>query len=135
MLLKIKSFYYLCRGMRKIIIIATLLLGGFIFGGMDILPEQSGAKCEISDLHHEQLVCAHRYNIEAERTGSIVIPSARTATTSSTQRQTQQRVSHLTINERFATTTNYPSTRFIHALGNRPRAVDFYLYTLCQLLL
>ena len=117
--------------MRRIFIIALFLLGGFIFEKTDFTPTQAAPQFEISDTHNAQLECCHRHNIDAERTSTIVVPSVRTASTTSS-RQAQQRTFHFVVAERFAT-TNYPTTLFIHRLGNLPRAVDFYLYILCQL--
>lgn len=109
-----------------------LLLGGFAFDKCDISHSTGNAEFEIIDIHHEQIKCCHRYNIDAERTSSVVIPTART-TTSNISRQGQQRVLHFAVIERFATNTNYPITLFIHSLGTCARAVDLYLYILCRL--
>lgn len=124
-------FYYLCSVMRKILTIAILVLGGFIFGNGDYTPSHDVKRFELTDSHQQQLECCHRHNIDAERTSTIVVPSVRTSSTTSS-RQAQQRTFHFVVAERFAT-TNYPTTHFIHRLGNLPRAVDFYLYMLCQL--
>ena len=124
-------FYYLCSVMHRIFLIVLFLLGGLLFEKGDFAPTQNLAKFEFSDRHNVQLECCHRYNIDAERTSTIVVPSARTAQTTSS-RQAQQRILNFVVAERFAT-TNYPTTIFIHRLGNLPRAVDFYLYMLCQL--
>ena len=124
-------FYYLCDVMRRIIIIATYLLGVFVFERVDFAPTPTISQFEITDTHHEQLECCHRHNIDAERTSTVVVPSVRTTSISSS-RQAQQRILHFVVAERIAT-TNYPTIRFIHRLGCCARAVDFYLYVLCQL--
>ena len=118
--------------MRNIFIVAIFLLGGVIFGnGYSTSSHNEIVKCEFSDTHQEQIECCRRYNIDAERTSSIVVPSVRTSSTTSS-RQAQQRLFHFVVAERFAT-TQYPTTIFIHRLGQLSRAVDFYLYMLCQL--
>lgn len=124
-------FYYLCGVMRRIFIIAIVLLGSLLFENGNFTPTPKGSQSTFADAHHEQLKCCHRYNIDAERTSTVVVPSVRTASTTSS-RQIQQRTLHFVVAERFDT-TNYPTTIFIHRLGNLPRAVDFYLYILCQL--
>ncbi len=117
--------------MRNILIIATFLLGAVIFERADFAPTPTMSQFEISDTHHEQLECCHRHNIDAERTSTVVVPSVRT-TSASSLRQAQQRIFHFVVAERIAS-TNYPTIRFIHRLGCCARAVDFYLYILCQL--
>ncbi len=118
--------------MHILFAILILTLGVFTFEKGDIVPLTSGAESEFVDLHHIQLECNHRHNIDAERTSSVVIPSVRT-TTSNISRQAQQRILHFTASEHAKTTTNYSVSRFIHRLGSCSRAVDFYLYVLCQL--
>lgn len=92
---------------------------------------ENGTHCEIYDLCREQIECCRHYNFDAERTASVVVPSARNSSTTSS-RQAQQRFLHFVVAERFAT-TNYPTRYFIHRLGNYSRAVDYYLYLFCQL--
>lgn len=118
--------------MRRLFVILILLLGGFAFEKSEISLSTGSVEYEIIDIHHEQIKCCHRHNIDAERTSSVVIPTARTST-SHLSRQGQQRVLHFAVIERFATNTNYPVTLFIHSLGSCARAVDLYLYILCQL--
>lgn len=124
-------FYYLCQVMRKLLVILLLFLGVNIFGEGCYAHTPDSSKFEITDAHHQQLECCHRHNIDAERTSTIVVPTVRTSTTTSS-RQAQQRNLTFVVTEHFAT-TNYPTAIFIHRLGNLPRAVDFYLYMLCQL--
>ena len=128
----IDFFCYLCRVMRRLIAILTLLLGVFVFEKVDIKVADNNIECAISDSHQQQIKCCHRHNIDAERTSSIVVPTART-TSSNISRQEQQRISHFAFIGRFATNTKYPVTQFIHSLGSCARAVDFYLYILCRL--
>ena len=120
--------------MRKLFAILIFALGVFAFESADIAPSAAGRECEVVDMHHEQLVCNNRHNIDIEPTTSIVVPSVSVRTaTGNFSRQVQQRVLHLQPVEHLYTTTNYPTTQFILQLGSFARAVDFYLYTLCQL--
>ena len=118
--------------MRKMVVILLLALGALVFEQGDIIPITTASECEVVDLHHEQLVCNHRYNIDAERTSTVVVPSVRTSVTPSTRYQ-QNRTLSYAVAGRSITTSNYLVTRFIHRLGTCDRAVDFYLYMLCQL--
>ena len=117
--------------MCKLFFIFLIFLGVNIFGEGEYAHSSEVANFEITDTHQQQLECCHRHNIDAERTLSVVVPSARTSSTTSS-RQAQQRLSNFTVVEHFAT-TNYPTIRFIHRLGSCARAVDYYLYILCQL--
>ena len=118
--------------MRKMVAILLFVLGAFAFEQTDILPITTASECEVVDLHHEQLVCNHRYNIDAERTSTVVIPSAR-VTFSSSPRYQQNRPMNISVVGRSIITSNYLVTHFVHRLGSCARAVDFYLYTLCRL--
>ena len=118
--------------MRKMVVILLLALGALVFEQGDIIPITTTSECEVVDLHHEQIVCNHRYNIDAERTSTIVVPSVRTSVMPSTRYQ-QNRTQHFAVVGRSIATSNYLVTRFIHRLGTCARAVDFYLYTLCRL--
>lgn len=118
--------------MRKLFTILLLLLGAFACEQADIISVADAVECEVVDLHHEQLLCNHRHNIDIERTSTVVAPSVRTIT-SNTLRQAQQRASYLIGVERLRTVVNYPVSYFAHRLGSCARAVDFYLYILCQL--
>lgn len=118
--------------MRRLVSILFFVLGVFAFEWADIIPTATTSECEVVDLHHEQIVCNHRYNIDAERTSTIVVPSVRTSV-NSTPRYQQNRTLHLAVVGRSLNTSNYLVTRFIHRLGTCARAVDFYLYTLCRL--
>jgi hypothetical protein len=112
--------------------ILLLLLGAIACEQADILSNVGATECEVVDLHHEQLLCNHRHNIDIERTSTVVVPSVRTIT-SNTLRQAQQRALYLIDVESIRATINYPVSYFAHRLGNCARAVDFYLYILCQL--
>lgn len=118
--------------MRKLVAILLFVLGAFAFEQADITSMTTSLECEVSDLHHEQLLCNHRYNIDAERTSTVVVPSVRTSLTSSPRYQ-QHRTLHLSVAGRSLNTSNYLVTLFVHRLGSCARAVDFYLYTLCRL--
>lgn len=118
--------------MRKLVAILFFVLGVFAFEQTDIMPTAHSPECEVVDLHHEQLVCNHRYNIDAERTSTIVVPSVRTSVNSAPRYQ-QNRALHLAVIGRSLNTSNYLVSLFVHRLGTCARAVDFYLYTLCRL--
>ena len=118
--------------MRRIFAILMLLLGVFAFERADITPTNEGVMCEVVDMHHAQLVCNNRHNIDIEHSTSVVVPTA-TSISSNIARQAQQRLLHLEVIEQQRSLTNYPITHFIHRLGTCARAVDFYLYILCQL--
>ena len=118
--------------MRRLIAIILFLLGVTLSVQMNIAFDSSVSSAEVVDLHREQLRCNHRYNIDAEQTSSVVLPTARSVVSSSS-RQAQQRTLHLIAVEYARTIINYPVARFIHRLGSCDRAVDYYLYMLCQL--
>ena len=118
--------------MRRLFTILLFLLGAIACEQADVLSDVGTTQCEVVDLHHEQLLCNHRYNIDIERTSTVVIPSVRTIT-SNVIRQAQQRALYLIEVEHLRTITNYPLSHFVHRLGSCARAVDFYLYILCQL--
>ena len=106
-------FYYLCSVMRRIFIIVLFLLGGLLFEKGDFAPTQNLAKFEFSDRHNVQLECCHRYNIDAERTSSVAVPSVRTITAHSA-RYSQQRTLSLSFVEHHQTTSNYSVAHFVH---------------------
>ena len=118
--------------MRRIFAILMLLLGVFAFERADIRPSAEGMACEVVDMHHAQLVCNNRHNIDIEHSASVVVPTI-TSTSSSIARQAQQRLLHFEVVEEQRNLTNYPIAHFIHRLGSCARAVDYYLYILCQL--
>ena len=117
----------------RVLFILTVLLG-FSF------HEREYGQCEVSNAEQvarvaqpEQLSCNYHHNIDIEQTSTIaVIPSVRT-TNSNISRQSQLRMFHLMAVENIRITSNYPTLHFVHRLGNCARAVDFYLYMLCQL--
>lgn len=117
--------------MRKLLTLTIALLAAFVAEAHSLSNEWHSS-CEVENRYEEQLKCCHRRNIDAERTTSVVVPTART-TTSNISRQEHQRLLHISFIGRFATNTNYPVTRYIHRLGTCARAVDLYLYILCQL--
>ena len=118
--------------MRRMVVILLFVLGALAFEQAGIQPTTTTSECEVVDLHHEQLVCNHRYNIDAERTSLVVVPSVRTSVSHATRYQ-HNRIMNLLVVGRSITTSNYLVTQFIHRLGSCARAVDFYLYTLCRL--
>ena len=118
--------------MRRLFTIVLILLGACAFGPNDLSAAQGVAESELLDLHHEQLLCNHRHNIDAERTSTVVVPSVR-ITLNNAPRYQQNRTSHDAVEGRNITTSNYLVSHFIHRLGTCARSVDFYLYTLCRL--
>ena len=118
--------------MRKLLVILLFVVGAFAAGKADIAPQQNRVECEVVDLHHEQLCCSHRNNVDAERTSSVVVPSVRTLSSVST-RCSQLRISTLSTVEHHQTTTNYSVAHFTHRLGSLARAIDLYLYIFCVL--
>ena len=118
---------------RALLILIALLLGLS-------LQEREHGQCEVSNAEQvarvaqpEQLSCNYHHNIDIEQTSTVaVIPSVRT-TNSNISRQSQLRMFHLMKVENIRITSNYPTLHFVHRLGNCARAVDFYLYMLCQL--
>lgn len=118
--------------MRKLIAIILFLLGAFAYEQIDVVSVQVEQPNELSDLHHEQFTCCRRYNVDAEQSTSVVVPSARTTSVSGPRAHTY-RVPHIAASGRFYTTSHYVVAQFIHRLSSFARAIDFYLYTLCQL--
>ena len=118
--------------MRKLLVILLFVAGAVVFGSGNAASSSEGVVTNISDLHHEQLLCAHRYTIDAEPAMSVVVPSVRTTTTISARTSLHRLFTQLST-ERYNTTTNYSVARFVHRLGSCSRAVDYYLYMLCVL--
>lgn len=118
--------------MRKLLVILLLFVGGVTLDRVDVTSPQNRVEYNISDLHHEQLCCTHRYNLDAEQTSTLVVPSVRTITTVSV-RSLQQRIFTPSPAEHHQTTTNYSVARFTHRLGSFARAIDLYLYIFCVL--
>lgn len=120
--------------MKFRVLFILIVLLGFSF------HERECGQCEVSNAEQvarvtqpEQLSCNYRHNIDIEQTSTVaVIPSVRTIT-SNISRQSQLRMFHLMAVENIRITSNYPTLHFVHRLGNCARAVDFYLYMLCQL--
>ena len=118
--------------MRKLLIVLLCFVG---IAALDIdgaVSQCAKIECNVSDLHNEQIVCALRYNVAAERTSSVVIPSARTIAVS-TIRYLHPRHSIVILSDNYQIINNYSVLRFIHRLGNCARAIDYYLYMFCQL--
>jgi hypothetical protein len=119
--------------MRKWVIIVLLALGAFAFEQMDTPALQAiEPKNEVADIHDEMFVCAHRNNSAAETPSSVEVPLAQIRTINGPRTHTY-RAPHIAATGHFYTTSNYVVAHFIHRLGTFVRAVDFYLYTLCQL--
>ena len=118
--------------MRKLLVILLLFIGGITLEWADFASSHSRVEYNISDLHHEQLCCNHRYNLDAEHTSTLVIPSVRTIPSVLT-RHLQQRISTLSFVENHQTITNYSVARFVCRLGSFARAIDLYLYIFCVL--
>ena len=118
--------------MRKVLVILLFVVGITISDRVSIVDPSADIEHSISDLHHEQLCCNHRYNLDAESTSSIAVPSVRTTTTLAA-RSSQQRISTVSFIGHLYTVTKYPVTRFIYRLGSFARAIDFYLYVFCVL--
>jgi hypothetical protein len=126
--------------MQRFFKIVLIILGATLFEMGDALlaPKSDSGESHASGSHHqEQLVCNNRHNIDIEHTSTIAIPSAQTIALNN-QRHSQLRHSQL----RFHATANigivhtiadYPISPFTHRLGTHSRAIDFYLYMLCQL--
>ena len=118
--------------MRKLVAISLFLLAAFAFERADIHLAQPSAESSLLDLHKVQIECNQRHNVDAERTSNLVVPSVRTLTTSAPRAHTY-RAPHIAATGHFNTISRYIVARFTLRLGSLPRAVDFYLYTLCQL--
>lgn len=126
--------------MQRFFKIVLIVLGVILFEMGDALltPKSDSGESHASGSHHqEQFVCNNRHNIDIEHTSTIAIPSAQTIALNN-QRHSQLRHSQL----RFHATANigivhtiadYPISPFTHRLGTHSRAIDFYLYMLCQL--
>lgn len=118
--------------MRKLVAISLFLLVAFAFERIDVAIPQVECENEVVDLNKLQFDSNYRHNIDAERPLPLVVPSARTITTNGFRAHTV-RTPHIAASGHFCTTAKYVVARFIHRLGSFVRAVDFYLYTLCQL--
>ena len=119
--------------MWRFLIIVIAFLGASLFESGTAVAPASNTECEIIDLYNEQIRCCRQHNIDIEPTSTIVVPTSVRTLSSSSTRHSEQRMLHLVVAENLGTTTKYPITRFIHRLGSCARAVDFYLYMLCQL--
>ena len=119
--------------MRKWVIIVILALGAFALEQMDAPVAQTiEPKSEVADIHNEKFVCAHHNNKAAETPSSVEVPLAQIRTLNGPRTHTY-RAPHVAATGHFYTISNYVVARFVHRLGSLARAMDFYLYTLCQL--
>ena len=118
--------------MRKLFTILLFLVGAVALDRADVSAAQVDVKSEIVDVHHEQFLCNHRHNIDAERTSSVVVPSVRVSS-SSPARYSHNRVSLAFYSGGCAYSSNYSASRFVLRLGSFARVVDYYLYMLCVL--
>ena len=126
--------------MQRFFRILLIILGAIVFEMGDALhtPKSvSGESHASCDNQQELLVCNNRHNIDIEHTSTIAIPSAQTITLNnqrhSQQRHSQQRFQTIANIGVVRTIANYPISPFTHRLGTHTRAIDFYLYMLCQL--
>ncbi len=118
--------------MRKIVAILLFLLGLFALERADIAGAEARTSCERVVRTEQLSVCTHR-NVDAEQPSSVaVVPTARTITINGSRINTL-RAPHIAATGHFHTISHYVVAQFIHRLGSFARAVDFYLYTLCQL--
>ena len=118
--------------MRRLVAIIFAVLGLLVFKQLDFPTAQTDIKCEIIDLHNEQLVSNHNYNNDAESPSSVVVPSAQIRTVNG-QRTNTYRAPHIATAGHFYTISNYVVAQYLYRLGSLPRAIDYYLYTLCRL--
>ena len=117
--------------MRRLIAIALVFVGVFAFEQLDF-PTAQAATYTDATAQHEELSVDYRNNRDAETPSSVVVPSAQIRTINGSRTYTY-RAPHITTTGHYHTTSNYVVAQFVHRLGSFARAVDFYLYTLCQL--
>lgn len=118
--------------MRKLVAISLFLLAAFAFERADILLAKPSAESCALEQHTVHIESGHRHYDDAERCDNLIVPSARILTTNSNRAHTF-RSPHISATGHFHTISKYVVARFTLRLGSLPRAVDFYLYTLCQL--
>ena len=118
--------------MRRLIAIVLVLLGVFAFEQLDVETAQAATPGEIADIQHEELSADYSHNRDAEEPSSLEMPSVQTRTING-HRTNTNRAPQISATGHYNTTSNYAVARFTHRLSTYARAVDFYLYTLCQL--
>ena len=118
--------------MRKLVAILFVLLGVFAFEQLDFSTAQADTKSEIVDSQKEQIDCNRRNNNDVEQPSRVVVPSAQIRIING-QRTTLCRAPHIATTGHYNTTSEYVVAQFTHRLGSLPRAIDYYLYTLCRL--
>lgn len=118
--------------MRKFVAISLLLLGLFAFEQLNVAEIATDNSCAVVENSYEPLYCNHNRTVDAEQPISVVVPSARTISVNGPRTHTY-RAPHIATTGHYYTISNYVVAQFAHRLGSLPRAVDFYLYTLCRL--
>jgi hypothetical protein len=118
--------------MRRLIAIVLVLLGVFAFQQLDMPTAQAATPGEIADARHEELSIDYRNNRDAESPTQLVVPSVQIRTVNGPRTNTY-RAPQIAATGHHYTTSNYVVARFVNRLSHYARAVDFYLYTFCQL--
>ena len=117
--------------MRRSVTISILLLGLFLLGSVDASPMVTDVAHEVANQTEQISISHHRY-VDADQPSSVVVPTARTITINGSRTHIS-RAPQIATTGHFHTISNYVVAHFVHRLGSLPRAVDFYLYTLCRL--
>ena len=120
--------------MKKVLTIVLLYICSVSFiQGSNLSSQAAMVECEqLSSRYVEQLDCQHRCNNFAHRSESFSIPSTTVTSLGVKSHQYRTLTGCATL---FAHTSaaNYYCTQFsLYTICGR-RAIDYYLYTLCQL--
>jgi hypothetical protein len=118
--------------MRRLVAISILFLAAFAIEGVGAEFAPTEAFEVANEAHREQLVSSNRCNDDAEPATVLELPSVRTIAVKGPRTQ-NIRETHIAATGHFYTTSRYVVAHFLYRLGTQPRAVDYYLYTLCQL--
>lgn len=127
------KYYYLCNQMGKFLTILLFYLCStfFVQGADSISVYTECDSVEFASRYQVQIDCQRQCNNFAHRTESITVPT--TSVTTLAAKGSQARVATLgSAVQKLTISSNYNGQFSLYPLCGR-RAIDYYLYTLCQL--
>lgn len=126
------KYLYLCITMRRVLSILLFALCLALFGqgseGASVCIKKESES--LKNRYTEQIDCQQRCNNFAHRTESISVPA--TSVTTFGVKSFHPRLASVAT-ATISTGTNYLTTNFSYFIICGRRAIDYYLYTLCQL--
>ena len=110
----------------------VILLGmfGIVYAEQLTITEVNTSVDEIVDGYAEQLICRNTHNVDIQHGEGV---SLSVGQLSRRVLRSTHRMIFVPQVEHHLTTTLYPISFFFYRLGGGFRAIEYYLYTLCQL--